>query len=194
MPKLVDGGTKSRHYKSNAKKDAEKQAYDEIESINVTADFSLYKGTGRYSSENNPNQFNADEKLSMLQSCLDWLKDTDDGRAVLHILNITSYLDITYNTWYNWGKRDERIKDMQDKILELIGSRVFTEGARSKINPVVSIFGAKNILPEMFKDRHEVEQTNVYKIDKIQISTGTNKQIEENKPLQIEEDAQRTDE
>lgn len=195
MPKLVDGGTKSRHFKSNNKKDEELQKFDNIEQINIDADFSSYKNAGRatntgvFKFNDTQKKFNIEEKIDLLNKCIDWLDNEEgDGNDVLMLGDICSYLGITNGTWHNWGKRDEIIKELQTLIREKLMSRVHYRGAKSKINPVFAMFSLKNTNPQHFKDKQEVEQTNIHKIDHIGISEATtNKELEQPELKELEE-------
>jgi hypothetical protein len=202
MPKLVDGGTKSRHFKHNNKKDEELQKYDDIEQINIDADFSSYKNAGRATNtgvlkfKDTQNKFNIEEKIDLLNKCIDWLDDEEgEGNDVLMIGDISAYLGITGATWYGWGKRDERIKELQTLIREKLMSRLHYRGANSKTNPVFTIFSLKSLFPTVFPDKQIVEQTNIHKIDYIGISEAkTNKELEQPELKELEEHEYEEDE
>ncbi len=189
MPKLKDG--LSRHFYHNNKKEIDSQKYDEIESVEITDDFSKYKGSCRLKFNKHSKALDIDKTVAMLDSCIDWLteKMEEDSKAILHVLDITTYLGISYQTWYSWGKKDERIKERQTIISEMIAAKVHNDGLRNKINPIGAIFSLKNQKPDLFKDRQEIEQTGTLKIDSISVGevSGDAKRIESAEVIEITE-------
>lgn len=169
MPTIKDG--MSRHHKHNNKKEEERQKYDDVVQIEVSGDFSKYRGMMNLGNKLSKQGADRDYIVQMLDDCLEWLRDKDgEGNDVLILQDIISYLGIPSSTWWNWGKYDKRIVERQEIIKELLMSRVHYRGAKSQINPVFAMFSLKNSNPHLFKDKQEVEQTNTLKIERINVT------------------------
>ncbi len=164
--------------------------------MEVHEDFSRYKGQGRWLfKDDRGTGFDAEATIKMLDECILWLREKieSDSKSILHVLDITTYLGVTSAQWYRWKKYDKRVAEKQELIGEMIASKVHNDGLRNKINVIGAIFSLKNQKADMFKDKQEVEQTNIHRIDSISVGEAKDNKRLDNAEIKEIEDVPKED-
>ncbi len=115
--------------------------------------------------------------VKLINKTYRWVKDSESGQKITSIVAVRSSIGMVRKTWELAEQNSEEFAYYSDMIKDIIGARISELGMTDSKGQIFKIFSIKNILPEDYADKKEVNSHQT--IEVIEIGGGTQKEIDE---------------
>jgi hypothetical protein len=120
-------------------------------------------------------QISLKKYIKIIKKTYDWVRDSEMGRGMVSIVAVRSSIGMSRFIWVTSIENSEEFAYYASMITDIIAARLAELGTYDGKAQIFKIFSIKNILPEDYSDKKEVNLTG--RIDVIEIGGGTKAEI-----------------
>jgi hypothetical protein len=112
--------------------------------------------------------------VKIIKKTYDWLRDDKIGQAMTSVVAVRSAIGMSRAVWIHAEAESEEFLHYSNLIKDIISARISHLGMTDSKGQIFKIFSIKNILPEDYADKREINNHQI--IEVIEIGSGSKKE------------------
>jgi len=115
--------------------------------------------------------------VKIIKKTYDWVRDDKIGQAMTSIVGVRASIGMSRSVWIHAEAESAEFLHYSNLIKDIVATRISHLGMTDSKGQIFKIFSIKNILPEDYTDKREINNHQI--IEVIEIGSGSKKEIKE---------------